>query len=133
MPASSSTAVSRETIACFLLSCAAPMAIVTDNTVGIAMGTPPTISTSACSRGLEKLYQYRLHEHVHETRTTSTSTHAHKHISQWASPTISTSACSRGLENLYRYLDHDHASTCTQAHAHVYKHKRMLMRTRKAL
>ena len=47
MPASSSTAVRRDTMAFRFESCDAPIARVTDSTVGIAMGTPPTMSTSA--------------------------------------------------------------------------------------
>ena len=46
MPASSSTAVRRDTIACRLDRRSAPIAIVTESTVGIAIGMPPTISTT---------------------------------------------------------------------------------------
>ena len=47
MPASSSMAASRLTIACFAASRRAPTAIVTDSTVGIATGIAATVNTNA--------------------------------------------------------------------------------------
>ena len=45
IPASSSIAVKRETIACFLANFCAPTANVIESTVGMAIGIPPTIKT----------------------------------------------------------------------------------------
>ena len=47
IPANSSMATSRLTIACFAASSRAPTAMVTDSTVGIATGMAATVSTSA--------------------------------------------------------------------------------------
>jgi hypothetical protein len=51
MPAISSTTVRRDTIAFFFASAEAPKAIVTDSTVGIAIGRPPTTSTKMLFNG----------------------------------------------------------------------------------
>ena len=53
MPASSSMATSRLTIACFFASSRAPTAIVTDSTVGMATGMAATVSTRANCRVVE--------------------------------------------------------------------------------
>ena len=51
IPASSSMAASRLTIACFAASTRAPTAIVTDSTVGIATGIAATVNTNANCKG----------------------------------------------------------------------------------
>ena len=52
MPAISSMATSRLTIACFVARSSAPTAIVTDGPVGIATGIAATVSTNAnCKSG----------------------------------------------------------------------------------
>ncbi len=53
MPAISSTAVRRDTMAFFFASAEAPKAIVTDKTVGMAIGRPPTTSTRILFNGAQ--------------------------------------------------------------------------------
>jgi len=55
-PAISSTAVSLETMAFFFARALAPRAMVTERTVGMAMGKPPTTSTSMLFKGAQAAF-----------------------------------------------------------------------------